>query len=113
VIDSWRGVRPVIHYSVSREDCLVDFPTDVKPDMTTLLETGYKKAKLRAHSDYMWNSAVNDWALEFNDYADIMVESKCKNLASIALYKYSMEKNNELSKQDVRQKVAGPDPIII
>jgi UV DNA damage repair endonuclease len=113
VIDSWRGVRPVIHYSVSREDCLVDFPTDVKPDMTTLLETGYKKAKLRAHSDYMWNSAVNDWALEFNEYADIMVESKAKNLASIALYKYSMEKNNELSKQDVRQKVAGPDPIII
>jgi UV DNA damage endonuclease len=113
VIDSWRGVRPVIHYSVSREDCLVDFPTDVKPNMTTLLESGYKKAKLRAHSDYMWNDAVNDWALEFNDYADIMVESKCKNLASIALYKYSMENNNELSNINVRQKQAGPDPIII
>jgi UV DNA damage endonuclease len=94
VIDSWRGVRPVIHYSVSREDCLVNFPKDVKPDMATLLETGYKKAKLRAHSDYMWNDAVNDWALEFLDYADIMVESKCKNLASIALHKYSLSKNN-------------------
>ncbi len=81
--------------------------------MDTLLESGYKKAKLRAHSDFMWNSAVNDWALEFLPYADIMVESKCKNLASIGLYKYYMEKNNELPEQDVRQKVAGPDPIII
>jgi UV DNA damage endonuclease len=93
IIDSWRGVRPVIHYSVSREDLLVDFPTDVKPDMTTLLETGYKKQKLRAHSDFMWNNAVNDWALSFWDYADIMVESKAKNLASANLHKYLHENN--------------------
>lgn len=86
IIDSWRGVRPVIHYSVSREDYLVDHPTDVRPDMTKLLEQGCKKQKLRAHSDYMWNSAVNEWALEFNETADIMVESKCKNLASIPLF---------------------------
>jgi UV DNA damage endonuclease len=88
VIDSWRGVRPAIHYSVSREDCLVDFPTDVRPDMQSLLESGYKKAKLRAHSDFMWNSAVNDWALSFLPHSDIMVESKSKNLASIGLYNY-------------------------
>ena len=114
VIDSWRGVRPVIHYSVSREDCLVDFPKGKKPDMANLLEQGYKKAKLRAHSDYMWNRAVNDWALEFNDYADIMVESKAKNLASIALHKYDKERRHyELPKSNVRQKQAGPDPIII
>jgi hypothetical protein len=61
----------------------------------------------------MWNDAVNDWALSFLPYSDIMVESKAKNLASIGLYKYYMEKNNELPKQDVRQKQAGPDPIII
>ena len=114
VIDSWRGERPVIHYSVSREDVLQGFDTSVRPDMDTLLESGYKKAKLRAHSDYMWNRAVNDWALEFLDYADIMVESKAKNLASIDLYKYYMEsKHYELPKQNVRQKIAGPDPIII
>ena len=83
VIDSWRGERPVIHYSVSREDLLVDHPVDVKPDMQALLAQGYKKAKLRAHSDYMWNTAVNDWASSFRTYADIMVESKMKNLASI------------------------------
>lgn len=92
VIDSWRGVRPAIHYSVSREDCLVDFPGDTRPDMTSLLESGYKKAKLRAHSDFMWNSAVNDWALSFLPHADIMVESKAKNLASIGLYEYSQKK---------------------
>jgi len=88
IVDSWRGVRPVIHYSVSREDVLVDFDPNTKPNMETLLETGYKKAKLRAHSDFMWNRAVNDWAGSFRDTADIMVESKCKNLASIDLYNY-------------------------
>src|SRR6056300_1583229 len=98
IVDSWRGVRPVIHYSVSREDCLVDFPTDVKPDMSVLLETGYKKQKLRAHSDFMWNTAVNDWALSFWDYADIMVESKAKNLASHKLHKYYYGARNNLHK---------------
>jgi UV DNA damage repair endonuclease len=98
IVDSWRGVRPVIHYSVSREDCLVDFPTNVKPDMSVLLETGYKKQKLRAHSDFMWNDAVNDWALSFWDYADIMVESKAKNLASHKLHKYYYGARNNLHK---------------
>ena len=83
IIDSWRGVRPVIHYSVSREDVLVDHDPNVLPNKETLLEQGYKKAKLRAHSDFMWNNAVNEWASSFRKDADIMVESKCKNLASI------------------------------
>ena len=86
IIDSWRGVRPVIHYSVSREDILVDHDINTLPDMEKLLEQGYKKQKLRAHSDYMWNRAVNDWALSYRDTADIMVESKAKNLASILLF---------------------------
>jgi UV DNA damage endonuclease len=84
VIDSWRGVRPVIHFSVSREDVLVDHPSDIRPDYQLLLQQGYKKAKLRAHSDYMWNTAVNKWAASFRDDFDIMVEAKCKNLASIS-----------------------------
>jgi len=83
VVDSWRGVRPAMHYSVSREDYLVDHDPNVLPDMKSLLEQGYKKGKLRAHSDYMWNNAVNEWAGSFREHADIMVESKCKNLASI------------------------------
>jgi UV DNA damage endonuclease len=86
ISDSWRGVRPVIHYSVSREDCLVAHPGHQRPALSTLLETGYKKAKLRAHSEFYWNSAVNSWALTFRPVADIMCESKAKNLASFALY---------------------------
>jgi len=57
--------------------------------MAQLLEAGHKKAKLRAHSDWYPNSHANDWALEFNEYADIMCESKMKNLASIELYNYA------------------------
>ena len=92
IVDSWRGVRPVIHYSVSREDVLVDHDINTLPDKEKLLEQGYKKAKLRAHSDYMWNNAVNDWALSFWEHADIMVESKAKNLASIELFDYANNK---------------------
>jgi UV DNA damage repair endonuclease len=89
VIDSWRGVQPVIHYSVSREDVLVGHCAATRPKLESLLESGYKKAKLRAHSDYMWNTAVNDWALSHLSWADMMVESKCKNLASIELYNHA------------------------
>ena len=85
VVDSWRGQRPVIHYSVSREDCLVDHDPTVRPDLKTLKSMGFTSAKLRAHSDYYWNQAVNDWALTFSPYADIMCESKQKNLASSKL----------------------------
>jgi UV DNA damage endonuclease len=114
VIDSWRGVRPVIHYSYSRNEHLPEgFTHDTMPNMTALLEAGHKKAKLRAHSDFYPNNTVNDYALSFLPFADIMCESKAKNLASIGLYKYSMENTHELFEQNVRQKVAGPDPIII
>ena len=89
VIDSWRGVRPVIHYSVSREDVLVGHDATNRPILESLLETGHKKAKLRAHSNFYWNKEVNDWALTFRDNFDIMCESKAKNLASFKLYEYA------------------------
>ena len=89
VVDSWRGVRPAMHYSVSREDILVNHNPNVLPDMNLLLEQGHKKQKLRAHSDYYWNNACNDWALTFNDQFDIMCESKAKNLASFKLFEES------------------------
>ena len=89
IIDSWRGVRPTMHYSVSREDCLVDHPADVMPDLSTLLTEGYKKQKLRAHSNFYWNHEVNEWALSFWDKFDIMCESKGKNIASFALHQQS------------------------
>jgi len=86
VIDSWRGVRPAMHYSVSREDVLVGYPRHQRPDLRTLLENKHNKQKLRAHSDYYWNDAVNNWALSHHAWADIMCESKAKNLASFKLY---------------------------
>jgi UV DNA damage endonuclease len=81
VIDSWQGVRPAMHYSVSREDILVGHDPDVLPDMPALLAQGFKKQKLRAHSDFMWNRAVNAWAAGFSPDFDIQVEAKGKNLA--------------------------------
>ena len=73
VIDSWRGVRPAMHYSVSRENLLTEHSTTQKPDFPALEEQGFKKGKLRAHSDYLWNDAVNDWALSHWQWADVMV----------------------------------------
>ncbi|NBP02100.1 MAG: UV damage endonuclease UvsE [Proteobacteria bacterium] len=86
VIDSWRGVRPVCHYSVSREDLLVGHCANTLPNYAQLLESGHKRQKLRAHSDFYWNTAVNEWALGFLDSHDIMCESKAKNLASFRLF---------------------------
>ena len=86
VIDSWRGIRPTMHYSVSREEYLVDHPRDTLPSLNTLIESGLHKQKIRAHSDYFWNDACNNWALSFNDKFDIMCESKAKNLASMKLF---------------------------
>lgn len=91
VIDSWRGVRPTMHYSQSREDYLVEHDATVQPDMTLLKDQGYKKAKLRAHSDFYWNTASNDWVLGYLPTHDIMCESKAKNLASFALYETSQQ----------------------
>lgn len=90
-IDSWRGQRPVIHYSVSREEHLPDACRVSRPCLTTLLEAGHKKAKLRAHSDFYWNDACNEWALTHNAWADIMCESKGKNLASFELHRQGRE----------------------
>lgn len=86
LLDGWRGVRPTMHYSISREDYLVGHDTDVMPNYKELLEQGYKKQKMRAHSELYWNTAVNEWALGFLKTHDIMCESKCKNLSSFALY---------------------------
>jgi UV DNA damage repair endonuclease len=82
ICDSWRGVRPAIHYSVSREDVLVGHSRSQRPSLLSLIESGHKKGKLRAHSDFYWNDAVNSWAATFAEHFDIQCESKGKNLAS-------------------------------
>ena len=89
--DSWRGVRPVIHYSTSREDLVVGHACNIKPDLDRLLNEGFKKQKLRAHSDFAWNQETNAWALSHWNWADIMVEAKGKNIASQQLYEQSLD----------------------
>lgn len=79
ITESWRGVRPVMHYSISQEGTI---PGEGFPDQNTL---GVPKSKLRAHSDYYFNPTLNDWALSFTGF-DIMCEVKMKNLARDRLY---------------------------
>lgn len=85
-LDSWHNRRPVIHYSVSREEYFERVDRNQLPDINVLLESGVALQKLRAHSDGYSNRACNDWALSFIDYADIMCEAKNKNLAALELY---------------------------
>ena len=92
VIDSWRGVRPSMHYSYSRDEHLGvaglgDKMHTEMHNMKDLLDKGCKKQKLRAHSDLLPNTKVNDWALSFSDDFDIQVEAKGKNMASEQLYR--------------------------
>ncbi len=81
--ESWRGVRPVIHYSVSREGAVEEvWPVEVLPDLEILTQdVGLTKTNLRAHSDYYWNKASNIWCYSFSEDFDIMLESKTKDLA--------------------------------
>jgi UV DNA damage repair endonuclease len=91
IVDSWRGVRPTMHYSLSREDVLIGHSTTSRPNMAALLLEGYKKQKMRAHSETYWNIPANEWALSFLNTHDIMCESKTKNLASFALAEQAVE----------------------
>ena len=96
VIDSWRGVRPTMHYSYSRDEWLSPAYPDGNMhegihDMQTLLDKGCKKQKLRAHSDMLPNRTVNEWALTFLPNLDIQVEAKAKNLAAEQLHTQAQE----------------------
>jgi hypothetical protein len=71
-----------MHFSTSREDLLVNHDSRTRPDLDALIARGFKKQQLRAHSDFCWNHAVNEWVLGFTDQFDIEVEAKGKNLAT-------------------------------
>jgi UV DNA damage endonuclease len=85
ICESWQDIRPVIHYSQSRQEYISKF-NDCLPTMQMMM-TEAKKAKLRAHSDFYTNMWINKWALEHLKWADIMAECKAKNLGSTLLYK--------------------------
>jgi UV DNA damage endonuclease len=81
--DSWRGVRPKIHYSVSKEEHIGEVVlSNVLPEINFLLKNGFKKTVLREHSNDYWNTSVNDYVIEFLNDFDVMCEAKNKNIAS-------------------------------
>lgn len=83
VIESWRGVRPTMHYSQPPEHLqALGFGPDRKLVIGELLEQ-VNKRDLYAHSARMWNRWTNRYALQFLDRFDIMFESKDKNLATL------------------------------
>ena len=93
---SWRGVRPTLHYSYSRDEHLAPAGLGERThtemhDIKMLLERGCKKQKLRAHSDLLPNRKVNDWALSFGEHFDIQTEAKGKNLAAEQLYRQHLQ----------------------
>lgn len=92
VIQSWRGVRPAMHYSYSRDEHLPDgFDNSQQHAYQDLIEAGAKRTKLRAHSDMLPNREVNRWALGFFEKFDIQVEAKSKNLAAAQLFEQAVE----------------------
>lgn len=93
IIDSWRGVRPVMHFSTSREYIIGHTTPGSLPNHSFLINSGFNKQKLRAHSDYYWCEPVNRWALSFLDRFDIQCEAKAKNLASNQLIKFAIDNN--------------------
>ena len=87
IIDSWRGVRPVMHYSQPPEHLqALGFTAETKLTLPTLLEK-VNKRDLYAHSAQMWNDWTNRYALQFLERFDIMFEAKDKNLASLDYYR--------------------------
>ena len=86
IIDSWRGVRPTMHYSQPPERLqALGFAAEQKLTLPALLEK-VSKRDLYLHSDRMWNDWTNRYALQFVERFDIMFEAKHKNLASQEFY---------------------------
>ena len=85
IINSWRGVRPAMHYSQPRESLQNKVDAHKLLDREDLFTQGENRATIRAHSDYYWHKPTNDWLKPFGDLFDIQCESKAKNLASSML----------------------------
>ena len=85
IIDSWRGVRPAMHYSQPRESLHNKVDASKLLDREDLFTKGENRATIRAHSDYYWHKPTNDWVKPFGELFDIQCESKAKNLASSLL----------------------------
>lgn len=86
IVESWRGVRPAMHYSQPPERLQeLGFTAERKLDMGELLEV-VSKRDLYGHSERMWNKWTNEYATQFLDRFDMMFEAKDKNLAALDFY---------------------------
>lgn len=92
IIPSWRGVKPLGHFSQPREEYCLNHNSDIKPSFGALKAKGMSANKIRSHSDFCWNNAMNDWAISHLSWMDIEVEAKMKNRASEQLYQQWMKK---------------------
>lgn len=91
IVDSWRGVRPVMHYSQPPEKLqALGFDQESPLPIAPLLEHVGKR-ELCLHSDLMWNQWCNRYALGFHDRFDIMFEAKHKNLAVLDFHRRYVE----------------------
>ncbi|WP_313088165.1 UV DNA damage repair endonuclease UvsE [Pseudomonas sp.] len=87
IIDSWRGVRPTMHYSQPPESLQdLGYSPQGKLEIPKLLEQ-VSKRDLYSHSKRMWNDWTNRYARQFLDRFDIMFEAKDKNLATLDYYR--------------------------
>ncbi|CAA2101704.1 UV DNA damage endonuclease [Methylobacterium bullatum] len=83
--DSWRGVRPIAHISLSREALLEGHDPDTLPDYAALIGAGHKWRDIAAHSHLMGNRALNALVARHLAWADFEIEAKGKNLASTGI----------------------------
>ena len=70
---------------LARGRCSTGHDPDAAPDFAALIEAGHNWRDLAAHSDAMWNRAVNALVARHLAWADFEVEAKAKNIASVAL----------------------------
>lgn len=94
IIDSWRGIRPVMHYSYSKSEFLTNHKTNGRPNYFRL---GMSDSLLRQHSDDYPNEHSNRWALSFLSDFDIMCEAKLKNLARDQLVQQYYKENQNVN----------------
>lgn len=84
IVESWQGQRPTIHYSQSKDEFISMFANTMplKSDLLIIANC----SKLRSHSVGYSHTMLNNWALTHLSWANIMCESKSKNIGSFDLH---------------------------
>lgn len=82
IIDSWRGIRPLMHYSISKED-LFKCDTNVLPDLELLKKQGLKITDIRGHSNDYWNKAATSGLIL--SYLNLILNLSAKIRIKLAL----------------------------